>query len=218
MKCAHHGDAEAVAACAGCGKQLCGACAVELGAESWCRDCLIGTVKSKGVYLFGVNDRTFSRKLTAMLLSIVPGAGHMFLGLLGKGFALMGLLFASIFLVILYSDSTGMYWLSAYLIPTLGALFLSYAVFDVREIASGRSMDDDPTMKAIQDRFLMNGRTFGFILLIAGIVGILNVFAAPLNVLLRDLCGVDLPVTAIVVPVILTAGGIHLLLRGRRLR
>jgi hypothetical protein len=218
MKCAYHGNAASVAACAGCGKPLCGECAVDLGGGAWCRDCLSDLVKSREVHPAAPVHGAFSRKLLAMLLSIVPGVGHMFLGQLGKGFAMMGLLFASIFLVILYSDSTGMYWLTAYLIPTLCALFLSYAVFDSREIASGRSTDRDPTMKAIQDRFLMNGRTFGFVLLIAGIVGILNIFAAPLNLLLRGALGVDMPATAIVVPVILTAGGIYLLWKGRKLR
>jgi len=217
MNCAHHGDVEAVGTCEGCDKPLCAACAVDLGDGIWCRDCLKGAVKAKGVYLFGVNDKRFSRALTAMLLSVIPGLGHMFLGLLGKGFALMGLLFASVFLIILYSDSTGMYWLTAYLIPTLCFLFLSYAVFDAREIARGRDTDDDPIMKAIQDRFLMNGRTFGIVLLVAGIVGILNVFAGPVNTLMRDSLGTDLPATAIIVPVILAVGGIYLLFKGRRL-
>lgn len=218
MNCAQHGNKEAVGTCTGCEKPLCAGCAVDLGDGIWCRDCLKGAVKAKGVYLFGVKDKRFSRALMAMCLSVIPGLGHMFLGLLGKGFALMGLLFAAVFVIILYSDSTAMYWLTAYMIPTLCVLFLSYAVFDAREIAMGRDTNRDPVMKSIQDRFLMNGRTFGFVLLIAGIVGILNVFAAPVNALMRDTLGSDLPATAIVVPVILAAGGIYLLYKGRRPR
>ena len=83
------------------------------------------------------------RKLAAALLSIIPGAGHMFLGLIGKGFALMGLLIASVFLIILYSDATGMYWMTAFLIPALGVLFLSYAVFDAMAISDARRSGRD---------------------------------------------------------------------------
>ena len=50
----------------------------------------------------------------------------------------MGLLIVTLFLVILYSDSTGMYWITAYLVPTLCVLFLCYAVFDAMAIADAQ--------------------------------------------------------------------------------
>jgi TM2 domain-containing membrane protein YozV len=161
-------------------------------------------------------------RLIAGLLSIVPGAGHMYLGQIGKGFSLMGLLIASIFLIILYSSSTGLYWITAYLVPTLSVLFLSYAIFDSLAIAdalrSGRDRgeEDDPTMKAVWERVLLNRRTFGWVLLVAGAVGLLGIASRPLDALVRERLGIDLPLMSLVVPAVLLAIGASLLMKGRR--
>jgi TM2 domain-containing membrane protein YozV len=217
MKCAKHETVEAIAACIHCGKQLCAECAVALDGKTWCRECLAAAART----LYG-RGKWWTSRLIAGLLSIIPGAGHMYLGFIGKGFALMGLLFISIFLIILYSDSTGMYWITAYLIPTLSFLLLSYAVFDSMAIAesmkSGKSpvKSADPAMDAIWERVLMNRRTGGAVLLIAGVVGFLNIFAGPLNEFVRTRLSVDFPVTGLVIPVILLVLGILLLLRGKK--
>ncbi len=157
----------------------------------------------------------------AGLLSIIPGAGHMYLGQIGKGFSLMGLLFASIFLIVLYSSTTGQYWMTAYLVPTLAVLFLSYAIFDSLAIAdamrSGRDRagEEDPTMKVVWERVLLNRRTFGWVLAVAGAVGLLSIVSRPLDVLVRDRLGIDLPVMSLVLPVVLLAIGVSLLRKGR---
>ncbi len=146
----------------------------------------------------------------------------MFLGLIGKGFALMGLLFAAIFLVILYADSTGMYWMIAYLVPTLSVLFLCYALFDSMAIAdaqrSGRqiALTDDDTMKAVWEKVLVNRRTGGWVLLVAGAVGVLHLFAEPFSRLTMALFSVSFPIAGLVIPVILLVIGILLLQRGRK--
>jgi hypothetical protein len=219
MKCSNHPKTEAVAGCEECGRSFCAACIVELDQRSWCRDCLSRIVSRTGA---GARVHPGWRKLAAALLSIVPGAGHMFLGLIGKGFALMGLLIASIFLIILYSDATGMYWMTAYLIPTLGVLFLCYAVFDTMAIAdarrSGRELPatDDETMKAVWEKVLMNRRTGGWVLLTAGVVGILHMFSVQFNLWTKALLAVSFPITGLVIPVILLVLGILLLKRSRK--
>jgi len=209
MKCANHARSEAVAACAKCGKNLCSECAIALREGAWCRGCLeslTGQERSGGA-------RGGKSKLIAALLSIIPGVGHMYLGLIGKGFAMMGLFFASVFLVILYSDSTGMYWMAAFLIPTLGVLFISYAVFDSMEMTEAAT--EDAAMRTIWERVLLNRRAIGYVLLISGIVGILNAFEEPLSRLMRTWLSVDFPVTALVIPVILVIVGGYLLRKGR---
>lgn len=167
----------------------------------------------------GARGRGPSR-LAAALLSLVPGAGHMYLGQIGKGFALMSLLFLAVFLVILYSDVTGIYWMTAYLIPALCTLFLSYAVFDAIAIATamreGRQRADDPTMQAIWERVLVNRRSIGWVLVAAGIVGVLQLLSAPINALLHTSLGLDVPVTALALPIVLLAVGVRLLRRGGR--
>jgi hypothetical protein len=219
MKCGNHPKIEAVGACAECGRSFCAACIIELDQRTWCRDCVSRIVSRTGA---GSRVHPGWRKLAAALLSIVPGAGHMFLGLIGKGFALMGLLIASIFLIILYSDATGMYWMTAYLIPSLAVLFLCYAVFDTMAIAdarrSGRDLPetDDDTMKAVWEKVLMNKRTGGWVLLIAGAVGILRVFSEPFSLWTKALFSISFPISGLVIPVILLVIGILLLQRSRR--
>jgi TM2 domain-containing membrane protein YozV len=216
MKCSIHPKAESIGACARCGRESCGECAVEVGQRVWCRECL-GEVLAPQT-----SAHPGWVKLVAALLSLIPGAGHMFLGLIGKGFALMALLIASVFLILLYSDATGMYWITAYLVPTLSVLFLSYAVFDAMAICDARRggrnipVTDDDTMKAVWERVLLNKRTGGWILLVAGIVGILHIFSESLNQLASDWLHVSVSITGLVIPVILLLLGILLLQKSRK--
>jgi TM2 domain-containing membrane protein YozV len=219
MKCANHPRVEAAAPCASCGRPICGACTVELDHRSWCRDCLSRIVARSGS---GARVHPGWRKLAAACLSLIPGAGHMFLGLIGKGFVLMGLLVVTLFLVILYSDSTGMYWVTAYLVPTLSVLFLSYAVFDAMAIAdaqrSGReaAQSEDDTMKGMWDRVLLNPRTLGWVVLLSGVVGVLHLFSEPFSRWTLALLSVSFPLNALVIPVLLVIFGILLLRRSRK--
>lgn len=146
----------------------------------------------------------------------------MYLGRIGKGFALMGFLFAAVFLVILYSASTGMYWMTAYLIPTLVVLFLSYAVFDsisvAEELRSGveEELAEDPIMAQVWSRVLLNPRAAGYTLLIAGIIGVLSLFSAPIDRWMRENLSVNFPIAALIIPIALIVVGGLLLARSRR--
>ncbi|MGO9307431.1 MAG: hypothetical protein ACLQDL_00230 [Spirochaetia bacterium] len=219
MKCANHPRVEAAAECVICGRQFCAACFIELDHRSWCRDCLARLVARSGA-----RSRVHPgwRKLAAACLSIVPGAGHMFLGLIGKGFILMGLLIVTLFLVILYSDSTGMYWITAYLVPTLSVLFVSYAVFDAMAVAdaqrSGRepARAEDEMMSSVWERVLLNARTLGWVVLLAGVVGVLHLFAEPFSRWTLALLSVSFPLNALLIPVILLIFGFVLLKRSRK--
>ena len=219
MRCANHPRVEAVGECAECGKQFCAACSVVLDHRTWCRDCLARMVAKRGT---GSRVHPGWRKLAAACLSVIPGAGHMFLGLMGKGFALMGLLLVTLFLIILYSDSTGMYWITAYLVPALSVLFLSYAVFDSMAIAdaqrSGReaAQSEDEVMKSVWERVLLNTRTLGWVVLLAGVVGVLHLFAEPFSRWTLAMLSVSFPLNALVIPVLLLVFGILLLKRSRK--
>ncbi len=219
MKCSNHPRTDATGTCASCGRPFCADCTLELDHRSWCRDCLSRIVARTGE---GARVHPGWTKLAAGLLSIIPGAGHMFLGLIGKGFALMGLLLAAIFLVILYSDATGMYWISAYLIPSLAVLFLSYAVFDSMAIADARRGgrlpvgSDDQTMQGIWEKVLLSRRTLGWVLVAAGGMGVLRLFAEPFSRWTMAALSFSVPLAAIVLPGALLAIGIVLLKRGRK--
>lgn len=213
MTCANHPRVEAQQCCEKCGKNLCAECAVDIGGRPWCTNCLETLVAAST----GPASRLThpSSRIVAGLLSIIPGAGHMYLGFIGKGFALMALLFSSAFLVVLYSDATGMYWMTAYLVPTIGMLLLSYAVFDALAIAealqAGRKPQSDPIMDVFTERVLLNRKTGGWAILVAGIVGLLDLFEGAIRSFVRSAVGKDVPVTAFVVPVVLLIVGIRLL-------
>jgi hypothetical protein len=219
MKCVNHQRVEATAACAECGRHFCGQCTVVLDERSWCRECLSAIVARTGK---SARVHPGWRKLAAALLSIVPGAGHMFLGLIGKGFTLMGLLMASVFLVILYGYSTGMGWVTAYLVPTLSVLFLSYAVFDTMAIAdaqrSGRTPvpTDDDMMKAVWEKVLLNRFTLGWVILVSGVVGVLNLFSEPFGIWTFEHLSLSFSLSALLIPLILLVIGIVLLQRSRK--
>jgi DNA-directed RNA polymerase subunit RPC12/RpoP len=219
MKCTNHPRVEAMGSCAECGKPICEACTIDLDHRAWCRDCLSRILAKQGT---GSRVHPGWRKLAAGLLSIVPGAGHMFLGFIGKGFLLMGLLVVAVFFILLYSDATGMYWMTAYLIPTISVLFLSYAVFDSMAIAdaqrSGREPPgtDDDEMKMIWERVLLNRRTLGWVIVLAGVVGILRLFADPFSRWTMALFSMSFPLAALVIPIVLLIIGILLLKRSRK--
>jgi Ca2+/Na+ antiporter len=135
---------------------------------------------------------------------------------------MMGFLFASIFLVILYSATTEMYWMTAYLIPTLFVLFFSYAFFDsiavAEELKSGGDSGpaEDPIMEQVWSKILLNPRAAGYTLLIAGIIGVLSLFSSPINRWMHDRLSVDVPFAALVIPIALIVVGALLLGRARR--
>jgi hypothetical protein len=162
------------------------------------------------------------RKLAAACLSVIPGAGHMFLGFIGKGFVLMGLLIVTLFLIILYSDATGMYWVTAYLVPTLCVLFVCYAVFDSMAVADAQrggrepARSEDEMMTTVWERVLLNTRTLGWVVFLAGVVGVLHLFSEPFSRWTLAVLSVSFPLTALLIPVLLLIFGIVLLKRSRK--
>jgi hypothetical protein len=115
-----------------------------------------------------------------------------------------------------------MYWIIAYLIPTLSVLFLSYAVFDSMAIAdaqrSGKeaARSEDEMMKSIWERVLLNPRTLGWVVLLAGVVGALHLFADPFSRWTLAVLSISFPLNALVIPVLLLVFGILLMKRSRK--
>jgi len=65
---------------------------------------------------------------------------------------------------------------------------------------------------------LLNKRTMGWVILVAGVVGILRIFSEPFSRLTMSLMAVSFPLTALVIPVVLLVVGILLLKRSRKER
>jgi hypothetical protein len=64
---------------------------------------------------------------------------------------------------------------------------------------------------------LLNRRTGGWVLLlVAGTVGVLHIFAEPLNRISADGLHVPVPTTGLVIPIILVLAGVVLLQKSRK--
>lgn len=73
-------------------------------------------------------DQKFNRKTVTLALSIIPGAGHMYLGYMEKGLFFMGAFFFSVFF---------MGWLGISLLLFLLPLIWFYSFFDAMHIVDG---------------------------------------------------------------------------------
>ncbi|HHT50288.1 MAG TPA: hypothetical protein GXZ78_02290 [Eubacteriaceae bacterium] len=86
MKCAQHNEKEATAICVSCGTPICNDCGTLIQGKHYCDECS-GTMKE--------NDPLRRRKVINGFLwfvfSLVPGAGHMYMGLMQKGVLLLGI-------------------------------------------------------------------------------------------------------------------------------
>ena len=75
-----------------------------------------------------ISDKKLNKKSISLVLSVIPGAGHMYLGYQKKGLVLMGTFFFSIFF---------MGWLGISMLLFLLPLIWFYSFFDAMHIADG---------------------------------------------------------------------------------
>lgn len=110
LRCYLHPEAEARFACAVCGRALCDSCAVHVEGKAYCRPCLKEAVGGNGS---GILVRGSPSPVLVFLFSLLPGAGHMYMGFMRRGLQLMVLFFGTIWLGSLsmplgFSDLLGM--------------------------------------------------------------------------------------------------------------
>jgi TM2 domain-containing membrane protein YozV len=155
-----------------------------------------------------------NKKVIAMLLSIIPGAGHMYIGLQRQGIELM----AAFFLAFYLTD-----WIKVSLFMVFAPIIWFASIFDVMHKAAGdRPMKDDKIFsdkwfnsdeKIISEKsFLRNKhKVLGYCLVFIGAMFILNRILFPLVYDLLDYRIRENLQTGIVA-VLLIAGGIRLLI------
>ncbi|SFG76210.1 B-box zinc finger [Desulfotomaculum arcticum] len=135
MKCINHPEKEAEVLCVVCNAPICADCRVTLRGRDFCRACLEERVESVNS---GIS--TPRNKLLAFFLSLVPGAGYMYLGLMNRGLQTMIIFFGTIFVsVVTRLDS---------LAPFVMPVILFYNVFDTLQLAGrmneGVRVEDKP--------------------------------------------------------------------------
>lgn len=222
MECKNHIGVETDNICKVCGKPVCLQCAVELNHNFYCKECLEKKVESvESIVSVATEQNAFRRprksKLLTFFLSLVPGAGHMYLGLINKGLTIMCLLFASLFLVILFSGESSMSWFPGFFIPTLSIAFVSYSIFDSLDITdrmnSGNSDFYDSTLESaiIKQKLLKNKKLIGYILLILGVFSICNMAFSYLENIIRSRLGINLSLTSLLLTLVFVVLGIYLI-------
>src|SRR5690554_2203025 len=120
MQCENHKDREATAICVSCGKPLCDECDTMFQGKHFCGNCgeEIRGKTSKGNKASGAHE---INGFLWFLFSLMPGAGHMYMGLMKRGIMLLG-----IFLAVVALDNIIFGWS---LIGAISVLIYVFAFF-----------------------------------------------------------------------------------------
>ena len=111
------------------------------------------------------------KKIISMILSIIPGVGHMYLGMLVQGIQLMSIFLLCFYLNSLLQDSVFMYF-----VP----IVWFYSLFDVyKKVSSDGAYEDNDVIFISWIRKGSSGQQFkykvvGIILLLVGIAAVVN--------------------------------------------
>jgi TM2 domain-containing membrane protein YozV len=154
-----------------------------------------------GIPLLRVNMQMSNRKLIAVALAVIPGAGHMYLGLLKQGTQLMAVFFLTLFLT--GSMNIG---LLGFLLPVLwfNSLFDVYHLLE--EEPDGLGADESTIFGWVNS----HPGWIGWSLIILGVLIILQKVVGPI---MQPLLNADINnyLQTVLVALILIAGGIKLL-------
>lgn len=137
MKCSYHQEMDALDICPSCSRPICEQCAVSLSGKNYCKNCLEKRM--------GIPDSPSGAKsrFWAFVLSLIPGAGYFYLGLMKRGLQTMVIFFGTIFI----SAIAHMEALTAFVAPVL----LFYSVFDTQQLLSRINRGEE-----VEDRDLLN--------------------------------------------------------------
>jgi len=142
-----------------------------------------------------------NRKIIAITLSMIPGAGHMYLGLIKQGAQLM----TAFFLVTFVTD-----WLHLNLLMFLLPVLWFYSLFDAYHLLEEETDGLQPDESPLFDWFTSHPAWMGWGLIILGGLVIVQRVVAPIMVTMLSADTLNFVETA-VVALILIAGGIFML-------
>jgi hypothetical protein len=123
MKCVNHSEAEAEALCVLCQCPICGECSIELNGKHYCRRCLEQRVVAGAR---GVNTKRGA--FAVLILSLIPGGGYMYLGLMNRGLQALIIFFGSIFLASVANFGA--------LCGLVAPILMLYSIFDSLQLAA----------------------------------------------------------------------------------
>lgn len=117
MNCAYHPDREVQGICSSCGRPICQDCLVDIKGQTHCKSCIEARMKRPARDVVGP---------LRFVLSVVPGLGHLYMGMFNRGLQLMAGTFLGATLLNAIFDDLSVFFVFA-------MIFIS--VFDAREAA-----------------------------------------------------------------------------------
>ncbi|MTI68973.1 MAG: hypothetical protein FH751_01795 [Firmicutes bacterium] len=143
MECTNHPEREANFRCVDCGKPICKECAINQRGKIVCKECtseeeILERQNLENINITRESPKTYN-SFWAVLFSLLPGAGHMYLGLMKRGLQLMIAFFAMIIIPnIFYSIDY---------LTVIALIIWFYSLFDAhhirKRIKKGDTINDD---------------------------------------------------------------------------
>ncbi len=200
MKCVNHDEQEATAVCPTCHKPVCDTCLVELSGRQFCRACL--EKKVGGKLTLGSGDKSL---FWAFVLSLIPGVGYLYLGLMRRGFQTMVIFYGTIFLAAAANFGA----ITALVLPVI----MFYTIFDTLQLL--KQMNEG---EHVEDKLLFETGSLESKRGLVGIGLIVLGALALLNNLLPYFFSYHYFMNRFVPPLLILALGIYILYRnaGRR--
>lgn len=167
MKCINHSDVEAKYNCEICGDAICEQCGITVMGKNICKKC---AEKEAGG---GQNERkkTFE-SYGAFLFSFIPGAAHMYLGMMNQGIQIM-----VVFLGLLAMPFLLGQFIQIQIITIMAAIVVwSYSFFQsyhIRKALAKGERVEDKAFGGFEVKNI-NGRYVGIIILLIGLFSLLG--------------------------------------------
>jgi len=171
MNCSVHHEREASSRCFECGRFICETCAVEKDGKVVCKECSQKQAAKIGKTEINIHKEKIQNKYSrtynpfwALIFSLIPGAGQMYLGLMKRGLQLMLLFIAPIVLAsIFYTEG----WISVF-----NVIIWFYSFFDclhIRRVINGGEEVED---KLIYDINMIDIKGLNYKHVGIGLIGI----------------------------------------------
>jgi TM2 domain-containing membrane protein YozV len=91
MQCENHSEREALAICVSCGKPLCDECDSIAQGKHYCEECIEKIVEEPVTKKEVIKGNRDINGFLWFIFSLMPGAGHMYMGLMKRGVMLLGI-------------------------------------------------------------------------------------------------------------------------------
>ena len=164
-KCTNHNERESAGTCVICEKKYCKECLVNVGGKDYCSNCIGERVCKESPMPVRPEKKS---KFWAFLLSLVPGLGYLYLGLMNRGLQTMIIFFGSIFV----TSFIGFEELMALVLPVV----LFYSIFDTQQLINkfreGVLIEDKPFIDIKNIPF--NQKWLGYALIVIGFLAMMQ--------------------------------------------